>query len=194
MSNLFQHHATIFWTQIYEPLSTFAWLEKGCVVLSLGGRYGFSCSPEEGLEPLLTGRYPPLASNDNSSCGSMAILDPISLFLWYRQPKCLIWATDAIRWLCFEMVGTDMNFWKVCIFFVVLGAMGSSCQVVSWMGRSKAVYVPLITANPVCWGVLWKRINMLVLGWCYSLGSEALWCPARWGVMDLKSRGTNALV
>lgn len=104
--------------------------KRACCSLSPGGRYGVSWSPEEGLEALLTGRYPLLASADNSPCNSMAIWDPISLFLCYRQPKCLIWAADAIGWLCFEMVGTD-----ACIFleglclFMVLGLMGLNCHI-----------------------------------------------------------------
>lgn len=33
MSSFFKHHIAIFWTYIYEPVSTFPWLEKEHVVL-----------------------------------------------------------------------------------------------------------------------------------------------------------------
>lgn len=35
MSSVFGHHAAIIWIQIYKPLSTFPWVEKGRVVLSV---------------------------------------------------------------------------------------------------------------------------------------------------------------
>ena len=44
MSSLFKHHADIFWTWIYEPVSTFPWLEKVLVVLWV--QVGDMVSPE----------------------------------------------------------------------------------------------------------------------------------------------------
>lgn len=89
----------------------------------------------------------------------MAILDPISHFFCYEQPKCLIWSEDAIRWLHFEMVGTDTcSFGRPASFY-------GSC------GRELV---------RVC-----ARLVLLVVE------KEALWGLGRWGVTDLKARGTN---
>lgn len=113
MSSLCIHHCHLLnpdsWTFIHFSLA----IKRVCGSQRPSERYGVFWRSEEGVKPFLTGRHPLPAKVDNCPCNSTAILDPISLFFCYRQPKFLIWFENAIVRLCYELVGTDA--WKDCV-------------------------------------------------------------------------------